>query len=140
MTMEGSVIDEEQIKVEPNTEIIRLADDHEVEVMHETIPELERVALRSCRESCKALRLGIDVLDCEFQFDRKKVSFYYYSEDVIDFRDLVKVMYKTYGARIWMENVNLEVRNMSPPKERRKERKAARAAAAAARAVLLGRR
>ena len=47
------------------------------------------------------------VLDAEFQYDRKKLTIYYYSDVRIDFRGFVKELYSLFYARIWMENVKL---------------------------------
>ena len=49
--------------------------------------------------------MDIVIVDAEFQFDRKKLTIYYYSYSRIDFRNFVKELYSIYYARIWMENI-----------------------------------
>lgn len=55
--------------------------------------------------------LNIKILNAEFQFDRKKLTFYYVCEERNDFRDLIKELFKFYKTRIWLCALpnNLEV-------------------------------
>ena len=46
--------------------------------------------------------LNITILNAEFQFDRKKLTFYYICEERNDFRDLIKELFKLYKTRIWL--------------------------------------
>lgn len=47
-------------------------------------------------------KLNIKILNAEFQFDRKKLTFYYVCEERNDFRDLIKELFKYYKTRIWL--------------------------------------
>ena len=47
-------------------------------------------------------RLNIKILNAEFQFDRKKLTFYYICEERNDFRELIKELFKFYKTRIWL--------------------------------------
>lgn len=42
------------------------------------------------------------LIDAEYQFDRKKLIFYYATHKRIDFRDLVRELFRIYKTRIWM--------------------------------------
>ncbi|KAK6887246.1 hypothetical protein K6H09_005479, partial [Candida tropicalis] len=42
------------------------------------------------------------LIDAEYQFDRKKLIFYYSTSRRIDFRDLVRELFRIYKTRIWM--------------------------------------
>lgn len=42
------------------------------------------------------------VLGAEYQWDRRKLTFYYVANKRIDFRDLVKDIFRIYKTRIWM--------------------------------------
>lgn len=53
--------------------------------------------------------MGIVIVDAEFQYDRKKLTVFYYSNYRVDFRDFVKDLYSIYYARIWMENVKASI-------------------------------
>jgi cell fate regulator YaaT (PSP1 superfamily) len=46
------------------------------------------------------------LIDAEYQFDRKKLIFYYSASKRIDFRDLVRELFRIYKTRIWMCAVN----------------------------------
>lgn len=50
--------------------------------------------------------LQIKLIDAEYQFDRKKLIFYYSTSKRIDFRDLVRELFRIYKTRIWMCAVN----------------------------------
>lgn len=49
--------------------------------------------------------IDIELIDTEYQFDRKKLIIYYYSTRRIDFRDLVRDLFRAYKTRIWMSAV-----------------------------------
>lgn len=42
------------------------------------------------------------LIDAEYQFDRKKLIFYYSTRKRIDFRELVRELFRFYKTRIWM--------------------------------------
>lgn len=42
------------------------------------------------------------LIDAEYQFDRRKLIFYYSTSKRIDFRDLVRELFRIYKTRIWM--------------------------------------
>lgn len=107
--MEDTYI-EDRAKVEDGR-VIRVANEEDVKRLHTVISNAEQLALSTCRERCKSLNIEIDLLDVEYQFDMKKVSFFFDSDHSVDFRDLVRDLYRSFGARIWMENVNPKVRN-----------------------------
>lgn len=46
--------------------------------------------------------LQMALVDAEYQFDRKKLIFYYSTTKRIDFRDLVRELFRIYKTRIWM--------------------------------------
>ncbi|KAI5184741.1 hypothetical protein NEHOM01_0343 [Nematocida homosporus] len=64
--------------------------------------ELEAEAVRSCRDKVEAKNLAMEIVSAEYQWDRNKLTFYFKSEKRVDFRDLVKDLYKVYKTRIWM--------------------------------------
>ncbi|XBW37378.1 hypothetical protein QEN19_002958 [Hanseniaspora menglaensis] len=47
-------------------------------------------------------QLDIKILNSEYQFDKKKLTFYYVCEKRNDFRDLIKELFKFYKTRIWL--------------------------------------
>ena len=81
--------------------IIRKASKMEIE----RIPrkeEMERNALEICQMKVKELGLPMLITDAEYQMDGKKLTFYYTASKYVDFRNLVRVLFKTFSTRIWM--------------------------------------
>jgi cell fate regulator YaaT (PSP1 superfamily) len=60
----------------------------------------EKEALELCKDKVKNHRLNMKLVDCEFQFDRHKITFYFTSEQRVDFRNLVKDVAGVYKTRI----------------------------------------
>lgn len=48
---------------------------------------------------------NIKLVDSEYQFDRRKLTFYFTCEKRIDFRNLVRDLFKIYKTRIWLSAV-----------------------------------
>ena len=110
--MDGVTIDVETIRVERG--LVRgIASDEDVCLLHNEIATKEQEALQTCRELVEHMNLPMTVVDCEFQFDRKKISFYFESERPVDFRDLNMELYRIFGVRIWLENQNQQVKHVS---------------------------
>ncbi|KAI8352485.1 PSP1 C-terminal conserved region-domain-containing protein [Blakeslea trispora] len=81
--------------------IHRLATLNEVQML--TTKELdEQKALSLCLQKIKHRKLEMEIVDAEFQWDRRKLTFYFIAEKRIDFRELVRELFKTYKTRIWM--------------------------------------
>jgi hypothetical protein len=57
----------------------------------------------------------MEVLDGEYQWDRRKLTFFYIASQRIDFRDLVRDLFKIYKTRIWMCAVNPEAVTQHAP-------------------------
>ncbi|EQB61367.1 signal peptidase-like protein [Vairimorpha apis BRL 01] len=81
--------------------IYRLAKKEDLQILGEK-KTLELNALALCKEKIKDYGLKMIVVDCEYQWDLKKIIFYYNSDDRIDFKELVRELYKIYKLRIWM--------------------------------------
>ncbi|KAI9312258.1 PSP1 C-terminal conserved region-domain-containing protein [Dichotomocladium elegans] len=48
----------------------------------------------------------MDIVDAEYQWDRRKLTFYFVAERRVDFRELVRDLFRIYKTRIWMCSVN----------------------------------
>eukprot|EP00744_Colponema_vietnamica_P005668 GILI01008281.1.p1 GENE.GILI01008281.1~~GILI01008281.1.p1 ORF type:complete len:527 (+),score=114.75 GILI01008281.1:38-1618(+) len=95
--------------------VLRVASTEEVSFLHTDIDAMEKAALQTCKAKCDELGItDLKLVDCEFQFDRQKVSFFFDSERSIDFRALVRDLHRAFGIRIWMENINPGVKNSVP--------------------------
>ncbi|KAF9908848.1 hypothetical protein EC991_009367 [Linnemannia zychae] len=59
-----------------------------------------------CQTKVRQKKLPMEVVDAEFQWDRRKLTFYFRADHRIDFRELVRDLFKIYKTRIWMYAVN----------------------------------
>lgn len=64
--------------------------------------EREAHALSFCKKQAADLHLPMTITGAEFQFDGKKLTFYYTAPSYIDFRMLVRTLFRVFGTRIWM--------------------------------------
>lgn len=97
-------IEELSVKYNITTEtkkIYRIATDKDKLMLLEQ-NDLEQIAVNSCSEKVKEKKLPMEIVSAEYQWDRNKLTFYFKSDKRIDFRELVKELYKTYKTRIWM--------------------------------------
>ncbi|KAI0802966.1 PSP1 C-terminal conserved region-domain-containing protein [Irpex lacteus] len=54
----------------------------------------EAKALELCRTKVKQRKLPMEVIDAEYQWDRRKLTFYFVAEKRIDFRELVRELFR----------------------------------------------
>ncbi|KAF9083963.1 hypothetical protein BGX23_010949 [Mortierella sp. AD031] len=59
-------------------------------------------AMIMCQTKVRQKRLPMEVVNAEYQWDRRKLTFYFTAERRIDFRELVRDLFKMYKTRIWM--------------------------------------
>jgi len=85
--------------------ILRLATERDVEIL-ETRKKQEARALEKCAALVAERNYPMEVTRCEFQWDMRKITFYFRSTKRIDFRDLVKELFKYFKIRIWMSMEN----------------------------------
>lgn len=65
-------------------------------------PIKENQALKICQEKSTLMNLNMKIEKCEYQFDMNKLTFFFTSEYQVDFRELVKELYKEFKTRIWL--------------------------------------
>ncbi|KAF9527142.1 PSP1 C-terminal conserved region-domain-containing protein [Crepidotus variabilis] len=65
----------------------------------------ELKALQLCQSKVRAKKLPMEVIDAEYQWDRRKLTFYFIAEKRIDFRELVRELFRLYKTRIWMASL-----------------------------------
>ncbi|KAJ7030217.1 PSP1 C-terminal conserved region-domain-containing protein, partial [Mycena alexandri] len=65
----------------------------------------ELKALALCQTKVRAKKLPMEVVDAEYQWDRRKLTFYFVAEKRIDFRELVRELFRLYKTRIWMASL-----------------------------------
>lgn len=62
----------------------------------------EALAMVRCQARIRQKKLPMDVVDAEYQWDRNKLTFYFAADRRIDFRELVRDLFRIYKTRIWM--------------------------------------
>ncbi|KAJ2161672.1 hypothetical protein GGF46_001265 [Coemansia sp. RSA 552] len=82
--------------------IFRIADRREVADLRSNKVLDEQNALGMCQAKVQQRKLSMCVVDAEFQFDRRKLTFYFTAERRVDFRELVRDLFKHFKTRIWM--------------------------------------
>lgn len=66
----------------------------------------EKKCLAVVQAKIRQKGMNLEVVDAEYQWDRHKLIFYYVAEERVDFRELVKDLFKIYKTRIWMSAVD----------------------------------
>eukprot|EP00796_Vickermania_ingenoplastis_P010999 gene10999-7642_t len=87
--------------------VLRLASDTEVSQLHYVQAELERRAIDVCNQRVLERKVPMVLVDAEYQYDSKKLTFFYEAQQRTDFRELVRDLFKSFRARIWMEMLAL---------------------------------
>ncbi|KAM0790629.1 hypothetical protein ACM66B_004491 [Microbotryomycetes sp. NB124-2] len=59
-------------------------------------------ALALIRSKVAQKNLSMEVCDAEWQWDRRKLTFYYTADQRVDFRELVRELFRVYKTRVWM--------------------------------------
>ena len=65
----------------------------------------EEEARRTAVQRARALNLEMKVSDAEWQFDRRRLTFYFTAEERIDFRALVRQLETHFGVRVQMWHI-----------------------------------
>jgi cell fate regulator YaaT (PSP1 superfamily) len=88
--------------------------------------EREIEAVSVCQAIVRNEKCPMRVTDAQFQFDGSQVTFYYTADEYIDFRGLVKVLFRKFGIRIWMiwYDGQAPIRDVFTKKHRRQSGKA----------------
>lgn len=102
------ILDEETQFQIPLKLVLRFANVHEVQNLKykliEEIKSLKTCILKISNNNDDKLRENLIIKNSEYQFDEKKLIFYYYSKGGkrLDFRMLIKELFKIYKTRIWL--------------------------------------
>lgn len=84
--------------------IIRLASAEDKVIIAEQEARKRQIAERAS-EIAKQLNLEMDIIQTEQILGGERLTFYFMSEDRVDFRDMVKILAKEYATRIEMRQV-----------------------------------
>lgn len=88
--------------------ILRNATNEEIKILHTERRQNEDNALAYLNHIKDLYCIDMEITKCEYQYDCKRITFYYKSTKRIDFRDLVKELFKHFKIRIWMCSENRE--------------------------------
>ncbi|MGN0014218.1 MAG: stage 0 sporulation family protein [Candidatus Gastranaerophilaceae bacterium] len=69
--------------------LIRVLNKEEVQML-DKIRDEENEAYKICQNLIKKLHLMMNLVDCKYTFDKKKISFFYTAPERVDFRNLLK--------------------------------------------------
>jgi hypothetical protein len=81
--------------------IHRLAQQSDLKLLQAKAQE-EAIAMVRCQSRIRQKKLPMEVVDAEYQWDRNKLTFYFCADRRIDFRELVRDLFRIYKTRIWM--------------------------------------
>ncbi|MFZ0677584.1 PSP1 domain-containing protein [Candidatus Binatus sp.] len=84
--------------------IIRIASDNDFYLEKENISR-EANARRMCVERIRERRIQMKLVNADYTFDGRKVTFYFVAEGRVDFRDLVRDLANTLRVRVEMKQI-----------------------------------
>jgi cell fate regulator YaaT (PSP1 superfamily) len=90
----------------PSRKALRLATSREARQAEELRAQ-DDVARRKATERVKAHGLVMKLSDAEWQWDRKKLTFYFTAEKRVDFRNLVRDLASLFRARIELKQIGV---------------------------------
>lgn len=111
------------IDTETGEEIAFVAQEPYVENTKEEIPAIKRIASEKeldkyydicskekdaffkCKELIATRNIEMNLVDCEYTFDMKKLTFYFTADGRVDFRELVKDLAYTFRTRIELRQI-----------------------------------
>lgn len=94
----------DQKATEPLPAVLRLATTRD-RANEERIRRLELEGKASCSRKIKERELPMKLVDVKASFDRSRVTFYFYADERIDFRELVKELAQQLHTRIEMRQI-----------------------------------
>eukprot|EP00757_Euglenozoa_sp_SAG-D1_P009732 gene9732-423_t len=83
----------------PSGAVIRLAESHELAFLKQVERE-EEIGVEKCQGLVNELGLPMHIREAEYQFDKKKLSFYYDSPWRVNFQHLLRALFHEYDCRI----------------------------------------
>ena len=94
-------------KADPDgNKIIRIATDEDIEKSRE-IQKEEDEAYRICKNKIKEHMLDMKLVEAQYTFDKKKLTFYFLADGRVDFRALVKDLASTFHTRIELRQIGV---------------------------------
>jgi cell fate regulator YaaT (PSP1 superfamily) len=86
--------------------VVRLATEEDLKKLTEN-RELEDKALRVCKDKIQKHGLNMNLVDTEYQWDHNKLTFYFTSDERVDFRKLVRDLASKFRTRIELRQIGV---------------------------------
>ncbi len=90
----------------PLKRVIRKANDADF-IKYQANKAIELRAREACRQKIVVHNLDMKLVDCEYQLDGSKITFYFTAEKRVDFRELVKDLAGEYRTRIELRQIGV---------------------------------
>ena len=90
--------------VQPLKPVIRIATQKDTE-FYKACEAKRPQSMQICKEKIAARELDMKLVDCEYAFDGSKITFFFTSENRVDFRELVKDLASAFHTRIELRQV-----------------------------------
>ena len=90
----------------PLKPVMRIATEEDIE-KHRQNKADEAYAIEACEQLIVKNKLDMQLLGCEYTFDRTKLIFYFTAEGRVDFRQLVKDLANTFRLRIELRQIGV---------------------------------
>jgi cell fate regulator YaaT (PSP1 superfamily) len=87
-------------------QVLRAARPEDLE-LHERNRAKEERAFQVCKDRIVQRDIEMKVVDCEYQLDGNRVTFYFTAEKRVDFRDLVKDLASAFRTRIELRQIGV---------------------------------
>lgn len=92
--------------VRPLKKILRAANKEDVKIAEQNRKK-EADAFAFCQKKVEQLGLEMSLVEVECAFDASKMTFYFTSDDRVDFRELVKILAGNFRTRIEMRQIGV---------------------------------
>lgn len=86
--------------------VIRPARPEDMERLEQNRAKEER-AFQTCKERVLQREIEMKLVDCEYQFDGNRITFFFTAEKRVDFRDLVKDLAAVFRTRIELRQIGV---------------------------------
>lgn len=86
--------------------VVRIATEADLQKQEENY-RLEEKALRICKEKILNHHLNMNLVDTEYQWDHNKLTFYFTSDERVDFRKLVRDLAAKFRTRIELRQIGV---------------------------------
>ena len=90
--------------VQPLKPVVRIATQKDTD-FYKSCEAKRPQAMQLCKEKIAARGLEMKLVDCEYAFDGSKITFFFTSENRVDFRELVNDLASAFHARIELRQV-----------------------------------